>query len=218
MAKDHHRKNRADPRQILIGDAAGHSRETFAPDQIVYAQGDLAEAAFFVESGRVKISTVSPNGKEAVVAIRGEGEFFGTRCLIGKRTGSATALTHCALIRVTRPALIRMLREMPDFAVTFATQLVRQGVQDQANIVDHLINPAEKRLARTLLLLAGGVDDEELRPIESRINQSTLANMVGTTRSRVSFFMNKFKRQGLIDYDRTGRILVRGSLRGVIHD
>jgi CRP/FNR family cyclic AMP-dependent transcriptional regulator len=218
MAKDKRRRNTFDPKALLTGRGVGQSREHFAAGQTVYLQGGPTDAMFFVESGYVKIASVSPNGKEAVVAIRGQGEFFGTRCLVGKRMATATALTVCSLIRVTTSALIRLLREGPDFAVMFATYLVGQSIQDQESLVDHLTNPAEKRLARALLQLAGRGDEADPQPISAPINQAVLANMVGTTRSRVSYFMNNFKRRGLIDYDRQGRVSVRNSLRKTMLD
>lgn len=161
---------------------------------------------------------MSESGKEAVVAIRGPGEFFGTRCLVDRRTGMAAALTACSLIRVTTSALIRLLREEPNFAVMFATYLVKQSIRDQENLVDHLTNPAEKRLARTLLQLANYVDSGDPRSISTPINQGMLANMIGTTRPRVSFFMNKFRRQGLIEYTRDGGLTVRDGLRRYLLD
>jgi CRP/FNR family transcriptional regulator, cyclic AMP receptor protein len=159
---------------------------------------------------------VTPSGKEAVIAIRGPGELFGTRCLVARRTGTTSTLTACSLIRVTKPALIRLLREEPGFAVMFATYLVGQSIQDQENLVDNLTNPAEKRLARALLQLADSTGGPGPHPISTPINQAVLANMVGTTRSRVNFFMNKFKRQNLIEYDRHGRLSVHGSLRRAV--
>jgi len=220
MARDKQRRNTFDPRRVLTGRGAGQARKRFAPRQVVYLQGDPADAAYYVESGRVKISTVTPTGKEAVIAIRGPGQFFGTRCLVGGRMGTATALIACSLVQVSTSALIRLLREEPDFAVMFATYLARQSIDDQESIVDHLINPAEKRLARTLLQLAdsAGDDRNDRRSISVTINQAVLANMVGTTRSRINFFMNRFKRQGYIEYDRNGSLSVRRSLLGFLRD
>jgi CRP-like cAMP-binding protein/DNA-binding CsgD family transcriptional regulator len=213
MASDQRRKGLFDPTTVLTGHGSGQSRKRYAPLQVIYVQDDAADACFYVESGWVKISTVAPNGKEAVIAIRREGEFFGTRCLVAKRTASTTALTACSLVRTTRSALIRLLRDEPDFAVMFATYLVGQSIDDQENLVDHLTNPAEKRLARALLQLAGHVEGADPRPISTPINQGILANMIGTTRSRVNFFMNRFKRQGFIEYSRDGQLRVRGTLR-----
>lgn len=218
MAKNKRTKETLDLRRMLTGHGAGQSRQRFAPAQVIYAQGGAADAMIYVESGWVKITVVAPSGKEAVVALRGEGDFLGTRCLIGRRMGMAIALTACSVIRVTTSALIRMLREEPDFAVMFATYLVRQSVQDQENLVDQLTNSAEKRLARTLLRLADFSCGDSVRPIPARVNQTVLAEMVGTTRSRVSVFMNKFKRRGLIEYNRVGDISVREALQNTLPD
>jgi len=215
MAK---KKDVFDPKAILTGHGAGQARRQFAPGQIVYAQDDPADAAYYVENGLTKISSLSPSGKEAIVAIRGKGEFFGTRCLVARRTATTTALTACSLVRVTTSALTRMLREEPDFTVIFATYLVHQSIRDQESLIDRLINPAEKRLARTLLQLAKVTDADDPQTIPTPINQAVLANMIGTTRPRVSFFMNRFKRQGFIEYGRDGRIKVHNSLRSAMAD
>jgi len=172
---------------VLTGYGSGQSSERYTASQVIYLQGDPANSCFYIERGWVKIATVSPNGKEAVVAIRHEGEFFGTRCLVSRRTATATALTACSFVRVTTSALLRLLREEPDFAVKFATYLVGQSIEDQENLVDHLTNPAEKRLARVLLRLASQLGGVDPRPISTPINQGILANMIGTTRSRVNF-------------------------------
>jgi len=211
VAEDEQRRGTLDPRKVLTGRGAGQSRVTLAPGQIVYAQGAAAEAAYYIKSGWVNISSVVPSGKEAVVSIRREGDFFGIRSLITKlRTASATTLTDCSLVRVTRSALIRILREEPGFGEMFTIYLLRQSLRDQSNLVDHLTNPAEKRLARTLLRLADGVDgDDHPHPISAPLHQAVLASMIGTTRPRVSFFMNKFKRRGFIEYDREGHLVVR---------
>lgn len=218
MGKRNRTKNNFDLKSVLTGRSPGQSLVELAPGQALYAQGDLADAAFYVESGWLKITAVSPTGKEAVIAIRGEGEFLGTRCLVGRRLGATTALTACSLIRVTNAALIRLVREEPDFAVMFATYLVQQSIHDQENLVDQLTYPAEKRLARALLRLADQVEGEDSRPISTPINQGILANMVGTTRPRVSFFMNRFKRQGLIEYTREGGVSVCEGLRKFVLD
>lgn len=208
-----------DFRTTLTGREDGESVLSFPSGHLIYSQGDPADAAFYVESGHVKIAAASPSGKEAVVAIRRPGEFFGTRCLVRKRVGFASALTACSLIRLSLPALVRLLRSNPDFAVAFATHLVDQSVRDQSSIVDYLTNSAEKRLAGILLQLADCAEDAEgPSPISTPVNQSFLANMVGTTRSRVSYFMNDFRRRGLIEYDRQGRIRVHHSLRKAVLD
>ena len=211
-AKEKQRRDTFGPRKVLTGRGAGQSRLRLAPEQIIYEQGDAAEALFYVGSGQVKITVVSPDGKEAVIAIRGEGEFFGEGCLISqhRRIATAMTLTDCSVLRITKAAMARMLRDEPNFAEAFITYLVRRHIRNQENLIDNLTNSAEKRLARVLLQLAVGGDDPQ--PISTRINQAVLANMIGTTRSRVNFFMNKFKRQGLIEYRRDGYVSVRKAL------
>jgi CRP/FNR family transcriptional regulator, cyclic AMP receptor protein len=214
MAKNERtKKDTFDLTTVITGHGAGQSRVRLAPAQIVYAQGGSADAAFYVESGWVKVTSVSANGKEAVVAIRSAGEFFGTRCLVGRRLGTTVALTACSLIRISTAALTRLLRDEPDFAVMFARYLVRQSIKDQENLVDQLTNPADKRLARILLRLVGDAEGDDPRPISAPINQAILANMIGTTRPRVSHFMNRFKRQGLIEYSRDSNVRVHSGLR-----
>ncbi len=217
MARDKRRKDTFDPHQFLTGRGAGQSRLQLAPGHVVFAQGDAADGLFFIDRGLVTVAIVSPAGKQAVIALRGDGEFTGTRCLVGqRRLATVTALTECSLVRVARAAVIRMLREQPDFAEMFATCLVVQGLRDEENIVDQLTNSAEKRLARVLLQLAKFGRRGEPDAIPIGINQAVLANMVGTTRPRVSSFMNKFRRNGFIEYNRHGDISVRNSLRKVL--
>jgi CRP-like cAMP-binding protein len=212
MAKEKRRNVQSDPRRILNGQNPGQVRKTFAPGQAVYTQGDRADAVFFVESGWVKMSVVAASGKEAVIALRGPGEFFGSRSLIGQpRPASVITLTVCSLVRITTPALMRLLREMPGFAEMFTVHQVRQSIHDQETLVDLLTSSAEQRLARTLLRLAdAGRGDNS---IPTKISQALFARMIGTTRSRVSVFMTRFKRQGYIEYGRDGRIRVQQSLR-----
>ena len=218
MGKDRRIKNHFDPANLLTGDGDGQSRERSAPGQILYTEGSAGDAIFYVREGWVKIATVSRGGKEAVVGFRREGEFFGTLCLVGKRFATATALTHCSLIRISRRALIRLLREQPDFAVMFTTYLVQRNVRDQETLVDHMTNPAEKRLARALLLLANHSDGSEPLLIAAPFSQGMLASMIGTTRPRVSLFMNRFKKHGYIEYDGHGRVWVHNSLQQVLSD
>jgi CRP/FNR family transcriptional regulator, cyclic AMP receptor protein len=213
VANEEPEKPKFDLRTILTGRDRGQSVVAFRTGQIIYNQGEPADAAFYVESGDVKIAVATAGGKEAVVGIRRPGEFFGTRCLVGKRAGSASALTACRLIRLTVRTLVGLLREEPDFAVAFATYLVDQSIRDQGSIADHLTNSAEKRLARLLVQLAERAEDGRPAAISTPLNQAFLANMVGTTRSRVSFFMNDFRRRGLIEYDRQGRVHVHKALR-----
>jgi CRP/FNR family cyclic AMP-dependent transcriptional regulator len=184
------------------------AKETF------FAQGDLADCVFFLCSGRVQLTAVSQCGKEATLALLKEGDFFGEDTLADvpeRRVGMARALTPCTAIRVDRGEMKRMLHQDHDFSDAFLHFLLARTLCVQANLVDHLFNGSEKRLARTLLLMAGDADPE--LPI-ARITQEELAELIGTTRSRVSFFMNRFRRQGFIAYD--GRIRVNKSLGTVL--
>jgi CRP/FNR family transcriptional regulator, cyclic AMP receptor protein len=209
MTKDRRATDEFDLGTVLTGRGPGQSRLQLPPEHVIYEQGDVADALFYIESGWVKMSAIVPSGKEPVIALRRADEFFGARSMIGaRRQATATALTDCALVRVTKSALNQLLREQPDFAVTFAAALVRRSILDQESLIDHLTNSAEKRLARTLIQLSREGDGGNTPFIPAGINQALLAGMVGTTRSRVSVFLNKFKRQGLITYDRHGRVSV----------
>jgi CRP/FNR family transcriptional regulator, cyclic AMP receptor protein len=207
--------NRAafDPKKLLNGRAAGQARLHLAARQIVYRQADLPHALFYIEDGLVKISVLSPGGREAVTGVCYQGDFIGVGLLLSEdhHLGTAAALTDCVLISIGRPAMGRLLREEPAFADMFIDRLIRQHLRDQETLIDNLTNSAESRLARVLLRLsnAGG-------PIQ--IDQETLANMIGTTRPRVNSFMNKFRRNGLIDYGRQSSIIVRKALSRVLAD
>lgn len=209
MTKDRRATDEFDLRTVLTGRGPGQSRLQLPPEHVIYAQGDVADALFYVESGWVKMSAVVPSGKEPVIALRRADEFFGARSMVAaRRQATATALTDCSLVRVTKSAVNRLLREQSDFAVTFAAALVRRSIFDQESLIDHLTNSAEKRLARTLLQLATEAGEDSAHFIPGRINQAMLASMIGTTRSRVSVFLNKFKREGLIAYGRNGHVSV----------
>lgn len=217
MATDKQERRGFDPRSVLTGHGPGQMRCWFRLGDSVYEQGDPGDAIFFVENGWIKMTSVSGDGREAVLALRGPGEFLGSRCLLDlSRASTATALTDCSVVRVTKPMLTSLLRNVPDFAEMFATYLVRQSVEDQELLVDQLTNSAERRLARALLRLAVSGSGGDAAPIPARINQTLLAEMVGTTRSRVNFFMNKFKRERLIEYNRVGDINVRNTLSRVL--
>lgn len=209
MTKDRRATDEFDLRTVLTGRGTGQSRLQLPPEHVIYAQGDVADALFYVESGWVKMSAVVPSGKEPVIALRRADEFFGVRSMVaGRRQATATALTDCSVVRVTKSALNQLLRAQPDFAVTFAAALVRRSIFDQESLIDHLTNSAEKRLARTLLQLANEVRGDNAHFIPGGINQALLASMIGTTRSRVSVFLNKFKREGMITYGRNGHVSV----------
>jgi CRP/FNR family cyclic AMP-dependent transcriptional regulator len=175
-----------------------------------------ADAAFFIQNGKVKLTVVSEQGKEAVVALSGPGEFFGEGCLAGqpRRMATATAMIECEIMRVEKQAMIRVLHEEPAFSEMFVSHLLERTIRVEADLVDQLFNSSEKRLARALLLLANFGKEGRPEPILAKISQETLAEMIGTTRARVSFFMNKFRKLGLIAYN--GHIEVHSSLLNVI--
>ena len=184
---------------------AGDGRTTLRcqKDQVLFVLGDEANAVFYIVEGWVKLTVVSTNGKEAVVAMLKSGEFFGEACLAGPRvcTATATVLDASTVVRIDRTTMIRVLHNEPTFSELFLSHLVTRNVRTQEDLVDQLFNSAEKRLARTLLLLAHFGREDTPVPIIPKISQETLAGMVGTTRSRVSFFMNRFKKRGFIKYN-----------------
>jgi len=191
----------------------------FGTDAVVFTQGGQANSVFYVQEGGIKLSVLSAAGKEAVVAMLGPGDFLGEGCLAGQalRMGTATAVTRSALLRIPRRDMIRMLHEHPAFADRFLSHMLTRNIRIEEDLVDQLFNSSEKRLARTLLLLARyGKEDTTLRVLP-KLSQETLAEMVGTTRSRVNFFMNKFRKLGLIEYN--GGLKVNSSLLSIVlHD
>lgn len=190
-----------------------------AKHKVVYAQGDRAETVYFIQKGRVKRNVVSPTGKEAVVAILEAGQFFGEGCLDGQTARSATAstLSEATIVAITKPAMITALRNEPEFNEHFIAWLLHRKARLEEGLIDQLFNFSEHRLARLLLILAHVDSDDTIEPVEIDIDQATLAEMIGTTRSRVSHFMNKFRRLGFISYD--GKIHVHRSLLDAVrHD
>ena len=171
---------------------------------------------FYIQKGKVKVTVVSEQGKEAVVAVLGPDEFCGEGCLTGQplRLATATAMTDCEIMRLEKATMIRVLHEEPAFSEMFVSHLLARTVRVEADLVDQLFNSSEKRLARALLLLANFGKDGRPEPIIAKVSQETLAEMIGTTRSRVSYFMNKFRKLGLIDYN--GRIEIHSSLLNVV--
>jgi CRP-like cAMP-binding protein len=205
-----------DPKSFLARVGDGRSIATYAKDQIVFNQGDAATAVFYTQTGKVKISVVSEQGKEAIVAILGAREFFGEGCLAGqtRRIATASALAPCTIVRLEKEAILRVIHEEPAFAEVFIAHLLGRSIRVEADLVDQLFNSSEKRLARVLLLLANFGKEEKPEAIIPKLSQETLAEMIGTTRSRVSFFMNKFRRLGFIEYN--GGIEVHSSLLTVV--
>jgi len=198
-----------------IGD--GRTISKYRRNEIVFAQGDPADAVFYIQQGKVKLTVVSDRGKEAVVAILGAGQFCGEGCLAGqtRRIATITALVECTIMRLQKTSIVRVLHDEPSFSELFISHLLARTLRVEADLVDHLFNSSEKRLARLLLLLANFGKEGRPEPIIARISQEMLAEMIGTTRSRVSFFMNKFRRLGFVDYNGRG-LEVNSSLLNVI--
>ena len=190
-----------------------------ATGAVVFAQGAQANSVFYVQEGGVKLSVLSSAGKEAVVAMLGPGDFFGEGSLAGQqlRMGTATAVMRTALLRVPKRDMIRMLHEHPEFSDRFIAHMLTRNIRIEEDLVDQLFNSSEKRLARTLLLLARYGKEDTTQSLLPKLSQETLAEMVGTTRSRVNFFMNKFRKLGLIEYN--GGLKVNSSLLSIVlHD
>lgn len=213
------KKHRFDPNKFLATVGEGREIITFRKKHTIFSQGEVCDAVFYLQSGKVKLTVVSTNGKEATLGILGAGDFFGEGCLIGQtlRMTTATAVTEGAVLRVDKKSMMRVLHEERLFADTFVRYLLKQNIRREEDLVDQLFNSSEKRLARVLLLLAHVGKEGTPETIIPQISQETLAEMVGTTRPRVNFFMNKFKKLGFIDYN--GGLQVRSSLLNVIlHD
>jgi CRP-like cAMP-binding protein len=185
----------------------------------IFRQGDPADSVFFLRRGKVKLAVTSKQGKEAIVAILEAGDFFGEGCLAGQplRMATATAMTDCTLVRIEKPAMTRMLHEQHNVAELFVTHLLSRNIRYEEDLVDQLFNSSEKRLARILLLLSHFGKESRSETVLPSIKQESLAQMVGTTRSRVSHFMNKFKRLGFIDY-KGGLTVHSGLLSIILHD
>ena len=205
-----------DPKVFLSKVNGGRAISEYRKDKIIFRQGDPSDAVFYVQSGKIKTTVVSEEGKEAVVALLGTGDFFGEGCLTGQpqRLATVSTLTECVIVRISKTDITRVIHEEPAFAELFISHLLARNSRVEEDLVDQLFNSSEKRLARTLLLLANFGKEGRPEPIIAKISQETLAEMIGTTRSRVSFFMNKFRKLGLIDYN--GNIEVHSSLLNVV--
>jgi CRP/FNR family transcriptional regulator, cyclic AMP receptor protein len=205
-----------DPDLFLATLKRGRTTVEYQTGQRVFSQGDLADAVFYVTRGKIKIFVVSEQGREAVIALLGEGDFFGEGCLIAQplRLATAASMTDATVMRIEKTEMIRVLHAEPAFAETFTTHLLTRNSRAEADLVDHLLNSSEKRLARMLLLLANFGKEGRPEPITTKISQETLAEMIGTTRPRVSFFMNKLRKLGFIEYN--GKLKVHSSLLSVI--
>ncbi len=205
-----------DPKVFLAKVGNGHSVTNFPKDKIVFAQGDIAGTLHYIQEGKVKLTVVSEQGKEAVIAILTMGDFFGEACLAGQtiRLSTVKTLTDCVIARIEKSAVNKVIHDEPAFSEVFIAYLLERGMRVESDLVDQLFNSSEKRLARMLLLLAKFGKEATPEPILAQISQDTLAEMIGTTRSRVSFFMNKFRDLGFITYN--GRIEVHSSLLNAV--
>jgi CRP-like cAMP-binding protein len=211
-------KNRLpfDPKAFLAKMNGGRTLSEYRKNQVVFQQGDSADSVFYIQSGKAKVTVISEQGKEAVVAVLGAGDFFGEGCLGGQvlRLATVTTLTECAITRMPKAEIVSVIHTEPAFAELFISHLLARNTRVEEDLVDQLFNSSEKRLARTLLLLANFGKEGEPEPVLAKISQETLAEMIGTTRSRVSHFMNKFRNLGLIDYN--GHIHVHRSLLNLV--
>jgi CRP/FNR family cyclic AMP-dependent transcriptional regulator len=208
-----------DPKAFLALVGEGRSMGEYGKDQIVFAQGDRADAVFYIQRGKVKITVGSKQGKEAIVAILETNDFFGEGCLAGqvRRIATVATITDSVIVRLEKPAIVRVIHQEPAFSGMFMAHLLAQAIRVEADLVDQLLNSNEKRLARLLLLMANFGKEVKPEPLIAKISQETLADMIGTTRSRVNFFMNKFRKLGFIAYNGgNGGIEVHSSLLNVV--
>jgi CRP/FNR family transcriptional regulator, cyclic AMP receptor protein len=205
-----------DPKRFLAKVGKGKTISKYRKDQIIFSQGQVADAIFYIQQGKVKLTVVSEQGKEAVVAILEPGQFFGEGCLNGHplRMGSTRAMDECVITRLEKATMIATIHNEPEFSELFMTYLLTRNSRIEEDLIDQLFNSSEKRLARLLLLLANFGKEGKPEPIVGKFSQETLAEMIGTTRSRVSFFMNRFRKLGFIEYN--GQIEVHNSLLNVV--
>ncbi|MGO9088701.1 MAG: Crp/Fnr family transcriptional regulator [Candidatus Sulfotelmatobacter sp.] len=209
-----------DPQAFLAKAGIGKTVLNYGPKEIVFSQGERADAVFYIQEGRVRLSVLSKQGKEATIALLGPGDFLGEGCLASDqpvRMAAATAITNCSVLRIERQQILRTLHSEHGFSDMFVAYVVERHNQTQADLVDQLFNSSEKRLARALLILARFGKKDRPETVIPNVSQETLAEMIGTTRSRVNFFMNKFRKLGFIHYN--GGLQVHSSLLGVVlHD
>lgn len=212
-------KDAFDPKRFLEKVGSGKAVLIFQKNQNVFSQGDVADAVFYIQEGKVKLTVLSEQGKEAIVGILSPGQFFGEGCLNGHplRISTTTTMEKSIITSIAKEAMIAALHDEPKFSELFIAYLLTRNSRIEEDLIDQLFNSSERRLARLLLLLANFAKEGSPQPINPNISQETLAEMIGTTRSRVSFFMNKFRKLGFINYN--GKIEVNSSLLGaVLHD
>src|ERR1017187_7391469 len=209
-----------DTKKFLSTVNGGRKIEAFPKKQTIFAQGDSSDAVFYIQTGKVKLTVVSESGKEATIGILNEGDFFGEGCLTGQpvRLCSATAMTDCSVMKIDKKSMMEVLHREHTFSDMFVAYLMTRKIRSEEDLVDQLFNSSEKRLARILLLLANFGKDGKPEPVIAKISQETLAEMIGTTRSRVSFFMNKFRELGFVKYNGRGLEIHSSLLNVVLHD
>jgi CRP-like cAMP-binding protein len=209
-----------DSRLFVSEFRVGKTSQQYQDGESVFSQGDAADSVFCIQSGKVKLTVVSKRGKEAIVAILPESSFFGEGCLAGQpiRMSTAKAVLKSTIVRVEKSAMLELLHREPKFAELFLAHSLSRNIRMEADLVDHLFNSSEKRLARLLLLLANFGQESKPIPLIAKISQETLAEMIGTTRSRVSFFMNRFRDLGFIEYDGEGLHVHSSLVSVVLHD
>jgi CRP/FNR family cyclic AMP-dependent transcriptional regulator len=208
---------RFDPKEFLASSGLGRTVHRCKPRQIIFSQGGNAEAVFYIQSGRVRLSVLSKQGKEATIALLGAGDFLGEGCIASDQPlymATATAVSECSVLKIEKKEILRAIHEEHQFSDLFVAYMVQRHNHTQADLVDQLFNSSEKRLARALLLLAHFGKENSAEDVTPDVSQETLAEMIGTTRSRVNFFMNKFRKLGFIDYN--GGLSVRRSLLSVV--
>jgi CRP/FNR family transcriptional regulator, cyclic AMP receptor protein len=218
MARNKHES--VDWEAILDGIFFGKTVMEYGAARNIYRQGQLADSLFYIRRGKVKLTVISKQGKEAIVAVLSVGDFFGEGCLAGQqsRMATAVAMTDCSLDKLDKSVMSRLLHEKHDVSELFVKHLLSRNIRYEADLVDQLFNSSEKRLARILLLLAQFGKESKAEIVFPTVNQDTLAQMVGTTRSRVSHFMNKFRKLGFIDYDQETLTVYSGLLSIVLHE
>ena len=214
------KKRDFDPKSFLATIGAGRKVVAFPKKETVFTQGDAADSVFYIQEGKVRLTVVSKIGKEATLGILNRGEFFGEGSLAGQplRMGSATAMTDCELLRIEKKAMMEALHREHEFSDMFVAYLLARNIRYEEDLVDQLFNSSEKRLARILLLLAHFGKESVPETVIPKISQETLAEMIGTTRSRVSFFMNRFRKLGFVDYGEGGLQVHSSLLNIVLHD
>jgi CRP/FNR family transcriptional regulator, cyclic AMP receptor protein len=214
------KKHPFDVKTFLATVNGGRTVSKYHENQMVFSQGDPADSVFYVQEGKVKVTVVSEHGKEAIVATHGKTDFFGEGCLSGqpRRLATVATMTGCVIMRIDKASIVRVLHDEPTFSEMFMSYLLARNARVEEDLVDHLFNSSEKRLARVLLLMANFGKEGRPELVIAKISQEMLAEMVGTTRSRVNFFMNKFRKLGFIDYDSSlsGRLEVHSSLLSVV--